>query len=303
MGNSNANQIRLVGNRRTGEIVVEEVLGGGLLALAYQSRLSPFLRAMLLRTGAISRLLGWFSDTKWSRRKIDGIVEQLSIDMEDFEVPDGGYRTFNQWFTRRLKPNVRPFDPDPEVLVSPADCRLTVIPELHETTVIPVKGAQFSVENLLKTTPDRVENFRGGAVMVFRLCPVDYHRYHFPADGQVLGSHEISGRYESVNPIAIAANIPVFTENRRVVTHLELGSFGPTAFVEVGAFGVGGIVDTHGGGTFEKMEEKGYFRYGASTLVLVFEPNRLKIDKDLIEHSAAGMEILVQAGETLGRLL
>ncbi|MEN8164830.1 MAG: phosphatidylserine decarboxylase, partial [Acidobacteriota bacterium] len=89
----------------------------------------------------------------------------------------------------------------------------------------------------------------------------------------------------------------------RVVTRLDLDTFGPAAFVEVGAFGVGGIVDTHGRGPFRKMDEKGYFRYGASTLVLVFGPGRFRIDQDLIDHSAKGMEILVRTGETLGHSL
>jgi len=290
-------------DRRTGETIEEEVLGGGMLRLAYEGALSPLLRGTLLKTGTISRLLGWYSDTSWSRRKIEGVIDELNIDMGDFEEPSGGFQTFNQWFTRNLKPGVRPFDPDPLVFSSPADSRLTVIPELRETTAIPVKGTSFLIEDLLRIPAEQAAGFRGGAALIFRLCPADYHRYHFPADGQTITTKTISGRYDSVNPIAVAAGIPVFTENRRVVTHLSLDAFGPTAFVEVGAFGVGGIIDTHGEGPFEKRDEKGYFRYGASTLVLVLEPGRLKIDQDLIENSAKGMEILVRTGETLGHSL
>ena len=290
-------------DRLHGEVVEECVLGGGLLRLAYESALSPLFRSTFLKTGAISRLLGWYCDTAWSSRKVDGVVKQLNIDMADFEEPIGGFQTFNQWFVRRLKPGARPFDPDPQVLSSPADCRLTVIPKLDETTAIPVKGADFRIEDLLETTPEETARFHGGAVLIFRLCPSDYHRYHFPADGQTVDSVDISGRYDSVNPVAVAAGIPVFTENRRVVTQLNLDTFGPTAFVEVGAFGVGGIVDTHGKNPFQKMDEKGYFRYGASTLVLVFGSGRLKIDQDLIDHSANGLEILIRTGETLGHSL
>ncbi len=285
------------------QITEETVLGGGLLRLAYDSALSPLFRSTLLKTGAVSRLLGWYCDTAWSSRKIDGVVKQLNTNMEDFDEPADGFQTFNQWFVRRLKPGARPFDSDREVFSSPADSRLTVIPELHETTVIPVKGASFLIEDLLRIPAEQAAGFRGGAVLIFRLCPADYHRYHFPADGRVIDSTTISGRYDSVNPVAVAAGIRVFTENSRVVTHLSLEAFGPAAFVEVGAFGVGGIVDTHGQGPFEKMDEKGYFRYGASTLVLVLGPGRLKIEQDLIDHSAKGMEILVRTGETLGHSL
>ena len=287
-------------DRHNDRMVEETVLGDGLLRLAYESALSPLVRSTLLKTGAVSRLLGWYCDTAWSSRKIDGVVKELDINMEDFEEPAAGFQTFNQWFVRRLKPGARPFDPGQNVFSSPADSRLTVIPELDETTAIPVKGASFLIEELLRVPPDQAAGFRGGTVLIFRLCPADYHRYHFPADGRVRDSTAISGRYDSVNPVAVAAGIPVFVENRRVVTRLNLDAFGPAAFVEVGAFGVGGIIDTHGDGPFGKMDEKGYFRYGASTLVLVLGSGRLQIDQDLIEHSTKGMEILVRTGETLG---
>ena len=293
-------EIRLVGNRTTGEIVTENVLGAGLLSLAYESAMGPVLRALLLHTGWASRLLGWYCDTAWSRRRIDGVVEELGIDMEDFETPVGGFRTFNQWFVRKLKPGVRPYDPDPAVFCSPADCRLSVIPRIEKTTAIPVKGTPFSIGRLIAGNDEDAGRFDGGVACVFRLCPSDYHRYHFPADGRVVDRREVTGRYHSVNPVALAAGIPVFTENRRVVTLLEFNVFGPAVFVEVGAFGVGGIVETHGDGPFAKMDEKGYFRYGASTLVVVVGPGRLQIDEDILSASGDGMETLVAAGETIG---
>lgn len=290
-------------DRRKGGLIEEQVLGGGLLRLAYEGALSPLLRNTLLKTGAVSRLLGWYCDTAWSKRKINRVVEELNIDMSDFETPADGFRTFNQWFARSLAKDARPFDSDPQSFTSPADCRLTVIPELDTTTALPVKGATFRIEDLLQSNQDDILGFQGGSVLIFRLCPADYHRYHFPADGQIIASIDISGRYDSVNPVAVAAGIPVFTENRRVVTRLSLDGFGPAAFVEVGAFGVGGIVDTHGAGPFQKMDEKGYFRYGASTLVVVLGPDRLRIDGDLVENSSNGLETLIRTGETLGHAM
>lgn len=287
-------------DRRKGEMVEEPVLGGGLLRLAYEGALSPLVRNTLLRTGAVSRLLGWYCDTGWSKRKIDRVIDELEIDMGDFETPTGGFRTFNQWFARSLAPGARPFDPDPQSFTSPADCRLTVIPDLDTTTAVPVKGATFRIEDLLQSKSNETKDFRGGSVLICRLCPADYHRYHFPADGHPIDSKDISGRYESVNPVAVAAGIPVFTENRRVVARWSLDAFGPAAFVEVGAFGVGGIVDTHGTEPFRKMDEKGYFRYGGSTLVIVVGPDRLKLDTDLVENSSRGIETLIRTGETLG---
>ncbi|MCD4748381.1 MAG: phosphatidylserine decarboxylase [Thermoanaerobaculales bacterium] len=290
----------MVVDRRSGELVEEPVLGDGLLRLAYTSPLRPIVRATLFRSGLASALLGWFSDTSWSRRRIKPTVTALDIDVEEFREPAESYRTFNDFFTRRLRDGARPYDPDPNIFCSPADARLTVIPQLEETTVVPVKGATFDLRSLLRRPPKDLVSFIGGPVLIFRLCPADYHRYHFPTSGRVRSRHEISGRYDSVNPLPISLGLPVFTENRRVVSMVHFEHFGPAAFVEVGAFGVGGIVETHGDGTFEKMGEKAYFRFGSSTLILVLERNRIHIDSDLIENSNRGLESLVRAGERVG---
>lgn len=288
-------------DRRTGEVFEEPVLGGGLLRLAYQSSFGPILRAALLRTGFASRTLGWYAGARSSRRRIRSVIDELGIDETEFLEPTESYATFHDFFVRRLREGARPFDPSPDVFSSPADARLTVFAEIDGTTAVPVKGRPFALESLAGGRPDQIASFDRGLVLVFRLCPADYHRFHYPTDGKTVDWREISGRYESVNPIALQAGLPIFTENTRVVSLLELNVFGPCLFIEVGAFGVGGITQTHVGSSFSKMDEKGYFHYGASTLVLVLEKNRVTLDADLLESTATGIETLVHAGESLGR--
>jgi phosphatidylserine decarboxylase len=145
------------------------------------------------------------------------------------------------------------------------------------------------------------QSFTNGALAVCRLCPADYHRFHFPAAGRELSHWEVPGALHSVNPLALDLGLNVFAENRRQVSLLDLEQFGPAAFIEVGAFGVARIVQTHPHAPFTKMAEKGYFGFGGSSLVLVFRPGALTFDPDLVEQSRTGTEVRVLCGETIAR--
>jgi phosphatidylserine decarboxylase len=287
-------------DRRTGATFDEQVLGGRLLQVAYGSGLRPFVRALLMRSGLLSSLLGWYSRTRRSQKNIRRTIDQLAIDEREFLEPTASYQSFHDFFVRRLKADCRPWDHNDGVFCSPADARLTVIQRMDGYRAVPVKGCTFDVVGLLKRE-DLALGFADGTALVFRLCPADYHRFHFPTGGTVAERYEISGRYDSVNPLALELGLPVFVENRRVVSLLDLDTFGRCVFVEVAAFGVGGITETHRGDRFEKLDEKGFFHYGSSTLVLLLARNTLRVDPDLVFNSSEGLETLVRVGETLGR--
>lgn len=291
-----------VWDRATGELVKEIVLGDSMLRLAYLGPLRGACRWLFFRHTLVSKLLGWYCNTGWSRRKIEGTIDSLGIDRDEFRDPVETFRTFNEFFYRHLREDVRPSDPAPDVLCSPADCRLTIFPRINGDTCVPVKGAQFAIPELLGMTAEDAGRFTDGIVLVFRLCPADYHRYHYPAAGRELRRIDIPGGLDSVNPIALGLGIPVFTQNHRLVTLLDLGLLGQAAFAEVGAFGVGGIVQTHEAPAFAKMDEKGYFTFGGSTIVLVLEPERLVLDEDLLDLGQDNHEVRILAGETLGHL-
>lgn len=277
----------------------EIILGGGLMRWAYQSRAGRALTGFLFNRRWPSRLAGWYADSRWSRRQIAPVIRNLGIDTGELDTPVESYATFNAFFTRRLKPGARPFALEPVEVASPADGRVLVYPQLQQTTLLPIKGKSFTVDALLGMP---AAGYAGGSLAVVRLCPADYHRFHFPCDARVIAQRHIPGRYHSVNTLVVAMGVDVFSENERQVTLLENEQLGEFALVEVGAFGVGSIVQTFTGAEVRKGEEKGYFQYGGSTIVLLFRRERVEFCPDLVAHSAEGIETFLRAGELLAKM-
>ena len=285
-------------SRREDKVVQEKILGDRLLRLAYSCPVRWLLGWPLFYASFCSRVMGWFADRPSSAKRIEKTVRDLDIDMDDYEIPTEGYRTFNEFFIRKLKPGRRPFAE--EGFCSPADCRMTVFPQLTAERCIPVKGAEFTVAELLgKEGADVAGRFANGSLCVARLCPADYHRFHFPADGRLLRHWRIKGRYHTVSPIALTKGLNIFPHNVREVSLLDLGKWGLCAYIEVGAFGVASITQTFSGTEFRKGEEKGYFSFGGSTVILVFEPQKIVFAQDLRENSTAGREVILRAGDRL----
>ena len=286
----------IVIDRETGEPFEETVLGEKLIRWAYQDSRSGFLERILFRSSCVSRLMGKWYDSAFSRGKIDAVIEKLSIDVDEFAQPSGNYRSFNEFFTRRLKPDARPFSTDPELLVSPADGRVLVYPALDEYAFAPVKGYPFDLRRMI---PDHADRFTNGALAIVRLCPADYHRYHFPCAGDITDYQCIAGTFHSVNPIALGSGRDIFGDNKRSFTLINAEHAGTICFMEIGAFGVGGIVNTCTSGHVEKMDEKGYFKFGGSTVVLLFEHGRVRFYEDLVVNSDVGKETLIKVGQPL----
>ncbi len=285
-------------DRATGEVKREEVYGEKFVKWAYQDGGTSLSRRLLFHNPLLSNLLGWYFGSGLSRRRIAPAIEQLAIDVEEFRDEASSFGSFNAFFTRHLKPEARPFDDDPETIASPADGRLLVYPNLRGDEAVPVKGRPFSVRQMLqRETPD----FTGGVLYVVRLCPADYHRFHFPCGGQVIAQQAVAGALHSVNPIALQLDLDVFGENKREYCLLKTTDFGTVAFIEVGAFGVGSIVQTYADKNVAKMDEKGFFKFGGSTVILVFQQGMIEPDADLVANSAKGIETLVKCGETIAR--
>jgi phosphatidylserine decarboxylase len=289
----------VVVDRQTGRTFEEAVLGEKWIRWAYQDAGSSWLERLLFRWSLLSRLMGLYYDSPLSRPKIDPVIEQLGIDRSEFAEP-ARYRSFNDFFIRKLKPECRPYSRDPRTLVSPADGRVLVFPRLDEAGFAPVKGHPFSLRTML---PKDAERYLNGSLAIVRLCPSDYHRYHFPCAGTIVQARQVAGALHSVNPIALASGADVFGANKRCITLIETGHAGTLAYLEVGAFGVGSIVNTRVEGRVEKMDEKGYFKFGGSTVVLVFEPGTVVFSADLVANSLAGRETLVKVGQDLAMAL
>lgn len=286
-------------DRRTGEIVAELLLHETAQQWIYGWPLGFRLFNLLLNNSVFCRLYGRMQDSGRSRRKIAEFIKKYGIDVAEIERPPETYQNFNEFFTRRLKPGARPFVSDPNVLCSPADGKVLVYSRLNAESRIPVKGSSVTIEALLASRTG-VEPYCGGAALIVRLAPYDYHRFHFPDSGEAGAARTVPGRYCVVHPVALERVPDAFIRNKRTVTEFASDRFGRIACVEVAGFAVGRIVQTYTPGRVDRGQEKGYFQFGGSTLVLLFEPGAIQFDEDLVRDSACGLEVHVQAGSGIG---
>ncbi|NWJ42033.1 MAG: phosphatidylserine decarboxylase [Geothrix sp.] len=276
----------------------ERVFEASAMAFLYGSALGRLLTELILKRRAFSRWYAWRWNRPASRRQIRPFIERYGIDAEEFESPVEAFMSFNDFFTRRLKPECRPIAPGKATLIAPADAKLLAHP-CAQGRAYPVKGRAFSLAALTGHGLDTAA-WEGGTLLVFRLSPADAHRFVYFDSGTHGPVHRVPGFFHSVSPISLAAGSDVFGGNEREWTVLETDHFGQVIQVEVAALTVNGIVQNHPAGTaFRRGEEKGHFAYG-STLVLVFQPGRLRLDEDILAHSATGLESGVRCGSALG---
>ena len=284
-------------DRASGKECMESVMGDGALRFAYETALGRSLWGILFGSGFLSGLMGKYYDSPCSRKKIASLTAIPGCEAEEAEKDVSEYTSFNDFFIRRLKPGARPADMSADVFSSPGDGRLLIYSDILPDHPIKVKGAVRPLKHLCAAElPDKAFD-----VAVLRLAPVDYHRYHFPCDCVQTGvPRKIAGKYHSVNPIAIRKRPDLFVENTRQITELTSEKFGTFYFIEVGAFGVGTIVQTATGTEHRKLDEKGYFKFGGSTVILVMEHGKINFSADLLDASAAGKEVRLKMGETIG---
>lgn len=291
----------LVQDRLTGMINEERMsvyvrLGIRLLYKGLKSREMEKKRARkLLRSMSFKQ--GRKFDDPASASQIPGFINFHQLDMNEVLLPTDKFKTFNEFFYRELKPGARPCSApnDPHVIVSPADCRSVVFNRLDEAQRIWVKGREFSVERLLGDAyPQDAKRYKNGALGIFRLAPQDYHRFHIPVDGTMLEPKLIDGEYYTVNPMAIRSALDVYGENIRVVVPIDSVCHGRVMVICVGAMMVGSTVITRKKGEqVKRAEELGYFKFGGSTLLLLFEEGVMKFDEDLVSNSSGALETLV----------
>ena len=268
----------------------------GFLRFLYLNILGAPLRFLMTRR-FISRLGGAYMDSRLSARRIGKFIRENDIDMSDYE--DRKYRSFNDFFTRKILAGKRPFSDAPTDLCSPADSRLSAF-TITDNAVFTVKGTPYTLEEMLGDK-ELAEQFAGGTLLVFRLSVDDYHRYAFFDGGRVATPPRyIKGAFHTVRPIAFTKERRVFCRNAREVTVLETEHFGTAVQVEVGAMMVGRIIN-HDVTSFTRGDEKGYFAFGGSTVVLILKKDAANLDDCFIENTKNGLETRVRCGETIGK--
>lgn len=293
-------------DRASGKKSVEKVYGTRSLNFLYgEDFVSRIFGASLLhalvRYPCFSALYGYWQKSSFSKKKITPFIKAFDVDSSEFLISPDQYNSFNDFFIRKLKPEARPIAPGENVATIPADGRYYFYQNIEEATGFVVKDQKFNLETLLEDEK-LASHYAHGAMIMARLCPTDYHRYHFPITCIPGDSRFINGWLYSVNPIAIEKDIHIFTQNKRAVCELKSELFGNVLFLEVGATNVGSICQTYTPGKiYPKGSEMGYFSFGASALIILFEPGKIILDADLLAATAQNCEIKCLMGQSMGR--
>ena len=288
-------------DRRDGELKTEAIYGERPLRWAYGNPLGRLAQWLLIRRWIVSAWYGRRMDTLSSSLKIKPFIEQYGLDEGEFAESVDDYNSFNEFFYRKLKPDARPIDAANDSVVFPADGRHLAFADITAESNFFVKGQSFDLAIFLGDA-DLAKRYEGGSMILSRLCPVDYHRFHFPCEGNPCPPRFINGWLYSVNPIALVTRPSIFWENKRVVTAIESPSLGQVQFVDIGATMVGSIRQTYTPGeTVAKGEEKGYFAFGGSSVAVLFEKGRVEFDADLLENTVNGFETYARVSDRMGR--
>jgi len=285
--------------RESGQLKTEKVAGEKWLLWLYYNPLGEATLWALVKRKLVSSIYGKMMDRTSSAKKIQPFIEDFDVDMNAAQEQE--FNTFNNFFTRKLKEEARRIDNNANIVVSPADGKILAYADIRNSDFI-IKGYRFDVSSFLEN-PDLAEKYHDGILLIIRLAPVDYHRFHFPVSGNISATKKITGEYYSVNPFALRKKTEIFCLNKREYTILSNPLFGDIVIVEVGATMVGSIEQTFKTNYVNKGDEKGYFKFGGSTVVLLFEKNKIQIDEDLMVNTGKGYETTVKMGERIGEKL
>ena len=281
-------------------VETEQVYGEKWLRWTYETALGQLALNLLAKRAVLSRYYGWRMSLKDSARRVLPFIVDYNLDVDEFAKKPYAFKTFNEFFYRALKPEARPIANGDRIAVLPADGRHLAFQDVDAAAGFYVKGQRFDLKSFLGDEALAAE-FAGGSLLISRLCPVDYHRFHFPVAGTPGEARLINGWLYSVSPIALRRNLAYLWENKRMVTLVNSPVFGRVAVCEIGATMVGSILQTYiAGRPVEKGVEKGLFEFGGSCVVTIFQKGRINLDADLVQHTADGLETYAQIGERLG---
>jgi phosphatidylserine decarboxylase len=284
-------------NRHNGHVESEAIYGEGFLRWAYENPLGRLGLWVLVKRSLFSHWYGWRMNRPASRAKIVPFIDQYGVNVDEMLEAPETFPHFNAFFSRRLKPTARPILSDPQSLVFPADGRHFAIPDIANNDGIFVKGLRFNLGALLRDD-ELAQRYAHGSLLISRLCPVDYHRFHFACGGVPGEPRLINGPLYSVNPIALRQRPGILWENKRYITRVTDSPCGEVLQIEVGATCVGTVRQTYTAcKPVLKGAEKGYFLFGGSCVITIFEPGRVEFAGDLLEQSAQRREVYAWMGE------
>ena len=281
---------------RTGKEVCANGQQDVFLQKLYGTALGRKLLSVLVQP-VVSRIAGRFMDSGLSAVLVSPFVQKNHIDLSQYEKQE--FTSYNDFFTRKIRPSSRPFAEAAEAFTAPCDSKLSVYPITEEAQFC-IKDTQYTMESL--TRSKRVaKEYEGGILCVFRLTVDDYHRYAFVDDGELSREFHIPGVYHTVNPVA-GEYYPIYKENTREFCIQKSRHFGHLLLMEVGALLVGRIVNHDVEQTVSRGEEKGYFEFGGSTIILLTQKGAVLPRKNILYRSARGEETRIRQGEKIGKV-
>lgn len=287
-----------VRNRRTGRMERETQFSAGLFYFLFDTRLGLRLSKSFFIKPWFSKLYGEYQDSPRTAVNIEQFVREHGIRTEEYE--EGPFSSFNRFFYRRFRPGQRPFPVEEKVLGAPAEGRVLAYQNLRECPLLSIKGSRLTLDDLVQDPGLITEAMRSGPVLIFRLSPLDYHRFHAPDDLKVLSKHEVPGELFTVHPLGWKNRPDVFFQNQRGWLRTASHRFGPLLYGAIGGFVVGRI-RWNEASAFARGEEMGWFEMGGSTIVVVGEAGAFEIDADLLKNTSEGVETLVRLGEPVAR--
>ena len=290
-------------NRKTKQYEIEQVAGDTYLNWTYSSPIGMKFLEMFIKKKIFSKLYGIYCDSHISKKKIDDFIKTFNINITESKASIKDFKSFNDFFTRKLNSNARPIDTNKDTLMSPGDGRLTAYQNIDMNKIVQVKGFTYRLQDLI--LDDKIASkFSNGTCLILRLCPTDYHRFHFIDSGICDQTKKISGDYYSVNPAALKKIPELFCKNKREYALFHSQNFDDILYIEVGATCVGSIIQTYTPGkTVQKGDEKGYFKFGGSTAILFLKQGTVSIDDDILNQSKKGYETKIIMGEHIGKKL
>lgn len=239
----------------------------------------------------LSKLVAFYQKSRYSKRNILPFIEKHNIDTSYWDIKN--FKSFNEFFIRKKDINI---PSDENILSAIAESKLSVF-NVNDELCLDIKNSKYTVDEIIGNK-ELAKQYSNGLCLVFRLSANNYHRYIFPDKGKLKKTYKIKGALHTVRPVS--SKYRVFSRNSREISVLETENLGEIIQIEVGAMLVG-KVRNNSLTKFNKGDEKGFFEYGGSTVILFLKDN-VVLDDDILEHTQKGFEVKVDIGEKIGKI-
>lgn len=273
---------------------IEEVKSTKTLSFFYNTLIGRIL-LKICTMKFISDIAGIYMNSRLSKYKIKKFIKDNKIKITDYEKTN--YNSFNEFFTRKIISIKRPINMTKTAFISPCDSKLSVYTISDDLTLY-IKDSYYTIGTIIDKKI--LKEYKEGYALVFRLSPTDYHRYCYIDSGYQEKNNKIKGILHTVQPIALK-RYNFYKTNTREWTILHTNNFDEVVHIEIGAMAIGKIKNEHENYIFKKGEEKGYFEFGGSTIVLLVKKGIINIDEDILENSKNNIETYVKYGEKIGK--